>query len=172
MRTVIRLATLLSLVLVPAAACSKSPAKATTATAGPAPASSAKKAPDTTKGDVGLAVTGPDADHAPPSGPVYFEFDSATLTQPSRDLLATLGAWLATSSSNLRIEGHTDEQGTSEYNVALGDRRAAAIADYLATLGVDRKRLATVSFGEEKPATAGEGEAANAQNRRGEVKTE
>jgi peptidoglycan-associated lipoprotein len=68
----------------------------------------------------------------------------------------------------LTIEGHCDEQGTTEYNLALGDRRARAIRTYLARLGIGEKRLAVISYGEERPADSGSDASAWAHNRRGE----
>jgi peptidoglycan-associated lipoprotein len=66
----------------------------------------------------------------------------------------------------ITIEGHCDERGTNEYNLALGDRRAESVKTFLTDLGVDRSRLTTVSFGEERPFVRGQGEAVWAQNRR------
>lgn len=101
---------------------------------------------------------------------IYFEFDSAELTDDSRALLEEVAEWLVTHPSvAIRIEGHTDARGTSEYNLALGERRAVAIATYLSHLGVNEAQLTTVSYGEEVPATLGDDETAYAQNRRGEV---
>lgn len=108
---------------------------------------------------------------APPSGPIYFEFDSSTLTAESRDLLSTFAAWAIQKKPKLRIEGHTDERGTTEYNLALGDRRARAVASYLTDLGVDTALVDTITFGEERPAADGSTEADYSANRRGEVKS-
>ncbi len=107
---------------------------------------------------------------APREATVYFAFDSYTLDEPSRDALARFADWLiAHPEARLSIAGHTDERGTDEYNVALGQRRAQAIADYLTRYGVDAARLATISYGEARPAVAGETEEAWAKNRRGEL---
>jgi peptidoglycan-associated lipoprotein len=70
-----------------------------------------------------------------------------------------------------QIEGHCDERGSAEYNLALGDRRARAVKDYLVSLGVDPARLSTISYGEERPFAMGHDEAAWAQNRRGHFVT-
>lgn len=72
--------------------------------------------------------------------------------------------------ANIRIEGHCDERGTSEYNLALGDRRANSAKKYLVDLGISAERLSTISYGEEKPADPGHNEAAWAKNRRDEIK--
>lgn len=101
---------------------------------------------------------------------VYFAFDQATLTEESRSALDAKIAYLKNTSGTIRIEGHTDERGTREYNVALGERRAQAVADYMALYGVPRYRLETVSYGEERPVAFGQEESSWAQNRRVELK--
>ncbi|HVK78471.1 MAG TPA: OmpA family protein [Kofleriaceae bacterium] len=169
MRTSRRHAVVLALgALVAVAACKKTPVKQPAPAPAPPPQQSTRPAP--TGGDAGIALTGPDADQAPPSGPIFFEFDSATLTMSSRELLATLANWLEKHPCRLRIEGHTDERGTTEYNLALGDRRARAIADYLAAMGIDPATLTTVTYGEEQPVYTGHDERAWAHNRRGELR--
>lgn len=121
-------------------------------------------------GDGATTVRGDDGQSMPQLAAIYFEFDSATLTKPSRAELQTLGEWLVEHpEARITIEGHTDERGTDEYNIALGDRRASAIKEYLSRLGVDSARLATISYGEERPASSGDDEGAYAQNRRGEL---
>ena len=173
MQTFVRVSLLLSLALT-GAACKKKPAvkQPTVAATDDGGASKQTKQP-AAKGDASVAVTGDGADQAPPTGPIYFEFDSTTLTAESRELLSTLAGWMEKKpAAKVRIEGHTDDRGTNEYNLALGDRRAHAIADYLVDLGVDAKRLDTITFGEEKPAANGEDESAWAKNRRGELKTQ
>ncbi len=109
-------------------------------------------------------------DSTPEPRAIYFEFDSAELTEESRQVLDDLAEWLVTHPRTaIRIEGHTDARGTSEYNLALGERRASTIARYLTHLGVGDAQMSTVSYGEELPATMGEDESAFAKNRRGEV---
>ncbi|MEQ9556329.1 MAG: OmpA family protein, partial [Rhodospirillales bacterium] len=77
-------------------------------------------------------------------------------------------AWLKKFSSvTVTIEGHADERGTREYNLALGERRANAVKEYLIYLGIDAKRIKTVSYGEERPVALGSDDTAWAQNRRG-----
>ena len=71
---------------------------------------------------------------------------------------------------NITVEGHADERGTREYNLALGERRANAVKNYLVALGVDPRRVTTVSFGKERPAVPGANDAAWSQNRRGVTK--
>jgi peptidoglycan-associated lipoprotein len=115
-------------------------------------------------------VSARDGDSAPVSATVYFEFDSSQIDEAGRSDLQRLAGWLeAHPNARITIEGHADERGTTEYNIALGQRRAQAIQDYLVRLGVPAARLRTISYGEERPATAGDGEEAWALNRRGEL---
>ncbi|NTU68788.1 MAG: peptidoglycan-associated lipoprotein Pal [Chlorobiaceae bacterium] len=98
---------------------------------------------------------------------IYFDFDRSAITAASEAALKNNAAWLsANPGKGAVIEGHCDERGTSEYNMALGDRRATATRDYLVRLGVDPGRLQTISYGEERPADPGHNEAAWAKNRR------
>jgi peptidoglycan-associated lipoprotein len=98
---------------------------------------------------------------------VYFDFDSSALRP---DAISTLqrNADLIKQAPGavIRVEGHCDERGTQEYNMALGERRALSVRDYLIRLGVPANRLITISYGEEMPAAMGSNEAAWAQNRR------
>jgi peptidoglycan-associated lipoprotein len=99
---------------------------------------------------------------------VYFDFDKAELSQAARDTLAKNAEVLLKSKpdAKARIEGHCDERGSAEYNLALGERRAKSSLQYLVTLGVQPDRLSTISYGKEKPAVDGHDEAAWAKNRR------
>ncbi|WP_455374345.1 peptidoglycan-associated lipoprotein Pal [Limibacillus halophilus] len=98
---------------------------------------------------------------------VFFGFDEYTLTAEGRGTLDRVAAWMqANPSVTVSIEGHADERGTREYNLALGERRASAALNYVAALGVNPSRMTTVSYGEERPAVIGSDEAAWAQNRR------
>ena len=99
---------------------------------------------------------------------VFFDFDKYDIRADQRGTVEALAAWLDTNPSvALSIEGHCDERGTREYNLALGERRANSVRDYLVALGVNPARLSTVSYGEERPAVLGSNESAWAQNRRG-----
>jgi peptidoglycan-associated lipoprotein len=99
---------------------------------------------------------------------VFFDFDKYDVRADQRGTVEALAAWLDTNPSvTLTIEGHADERGTREYNLALGDRRANAVRDYLVALGTNPARLTTVSYGEERPAVLGSNDSAWAQNRRG-----
>lgn len=100
----------------------------------------------------------------------YFDFDQATLSTEIRAVLDAHASALRESMRSVRLEGHADERGTREYNLALGERRAKAVANYLVLQGVDRARIETVSYGEERPASLGHDEDAWAMNRRVELK--
>lgn len=102
---------------------------------------------------------------------IYFDFDQFTLSADARNVLAGNAKYLqANSGVQIVIEGHCDERGSDEYNLALGESRALAAKDYLVSLGVSAKRLSVISYGEEKPAVRGATEDAWAKNRRAEFK--
>ncbi|EGR1061300.1 peptidoglycan-associated lipoprotein Pal [Vibrio cholerae] len=98
---------------------------------------------------------------------IYFAFDNATIASDYEAMLAAHAAYLVKNPSlRVTIEGHADERGTPEYNIALGERRAQAVAKYLEALGVQAGQLSIVSYGEEKPLVLGQSEEAYAKNRR------
>ena len=98
---------------------------------------------------------------------ILFEFDSAILTKDAQQILRGKARWLqANPDVAVIIEGHCDDRGTNEYNLALGEKRARNTRDFLVTLGVDPSRLSLVSYGEERPLVAGTSEQARAKNRR------
>ena len=98
---------------------------------------------------------------------VFFATNKSTLTTASRDTLRKQAAWMRKNSSlNFTIEGHADERGTREYNLALGERRANAARDYLMTYGVSQNRLTVISYGKERPVNSGSNPLAWSQNRR------
>ena len=98
---------------------------------------------------------------------VFFEFDSSELTVDAQSTLDAQAAWLMQySDTNITIEGHADERGTREYNLALGDKRAFAVYTYLAQAGVDTNRMEYISWGKERPEVVGSDETAYSQNRR------
>lgn len=98
---------------------------------------------------------------------VFFGFDKSDLTTEARTTLERQAFWLRKYPSlTVSIEGHADERGTREYNLALGERRATSARDYLVSLGIDPSRLTTISYGKERPAVLGSNEEAWAQNRR------
>lgn len=97
----------------------------------------------------------------------YFGYDESALTGEGQAALSSSATWLRNNPQyNVLIEGHCDERGTEQYNLALGDRRAAIARDYLVTLGVDAGRIRTVSYGEERPFEEGNDESSWARNRR------
>ncbi|MCB9949220.1 MAG: peptidoglycan-associated lipoprotein Pal [Rhodospirillaceae bacterium] len=99
---------------------------------------------------------------------VFFALDSSELSGEARSTLDRQAAWLNQyPQAQLRIEGHCDERGTREYNLALGDRRANAVRNYLVAQGISASRLDTISYGKERPAVVGSNESSWAQNRRG-----
>ncbi|MBC6439697.1 MAG: peptidoglycan-associated lipoprotein Pal [Rhodospirillales bacterium] len=99
---------------------------------------------------------------------VYFDFDSSVISARAQGMIERWAEWMNDYGDIVVIvEGHADERGTREYNLALGERRANAIKNYLVALGVDPGRITNISFGKERPAVEGHTEAAWAQNRRG-----
>ena len=102
---------------------------------------------------------------------IYFDFDKSDLKSEARVVLEKKAAWLrANAEYKVRIEGHCDERGTNEYNLALGERRANSASRYLNALGISADRMSTISYGEERPADPGHNEGAWSKNRRDEFK--
>jgi peptidoglycan-associated lipoprotein len=101
---------------------------------------------------------------------IYFDFDNADIRPEFRDTIAAHAKKLAGNTSvRVRLEGHTDERGSREYNIGLGERRAQSVRRALMLLGVGEAQITTVSYGEERPAVQGDDEAAWAKNRRVEI---
>ena len=99
--------------------------------------------------------------------PAFFDYDKADLRGDARDVLAANAAWLKSHPTIIfTIEGHCDERGTAQYNLALGDRRANSAKEYLVSLGIDAGRVKTVSYGKERPFATGHDEDSWAKNRR------
>ena len=97
---------------------------------------------------------------------VFFDFDKSTLRADGRTTLERQAGWLAKwAQNNVQVAGNTDERGTQEYNIALGNRRANAARDFLVAKGVAAGRITTISFGKDRPTALGSDEAAWAQNR-------
>ena len=98
---------------------------------------------------------------------VYFDYDQSSLSSEAQATLDRQAAFLKASPSfRLVIEGHCDERGTREYNLALGDRRASAVRDYLVAKGINASRLSTISYGKERPSVGGSNDTSYALNRR------
>ena len=98
---------------------------------------------------------------------VFFNYDSSELDTDAQELLQDQVAWLKQYSDvSVIIEGHCDERGTREYNLALGEKRAQAVKNYLISLGISSDRVSTISYGKERPAVVGSNDGAWAQNRR------
>ena len=101
---------------------------------------------------------------------VFFGYDRFDLTPQARQTIEAWAGWLRQHPQvALVVEGHADERGTREYNLALGERRANSVKNYLVALGINGGRLTTISYGKERPAVAGSNESAWAQNRRSQV---
>ena len=99
---------------------------------------------------------------------VFFDFDKSDIKTEAADTLKRQAAWMEDNPNiTVVIEGHCDERGTREYNLALGERRANSVREYLISLGVSADRITTISYGKERPAVLGSNESAWAQNRRG-----
>lgn len=132
-----------------------------TAEAKPAPAKAPEQKDDPARGSVQLAGA--------PDEPIYFDHDSEHLKPESQDLLKQMAEYLQKNpQTTIKISGHCDDTGSSEYNIALGDKRARAAREYLERLGIEGKRIETISYGEEKPAVPGTTDDARSKNRRGE----
>ena len=97
---------------------------------------------------------------------VFFRYDSAELDQDAQELLQDQVAWIKQHGSSVIIEGHCDERGTREYNLALGEKRAQAVKNFLIAMGVPNARVSTISYGKERPAVVGSNDGAWSQNRR------
>ena len=102
---------------------------------------------------------------------IYFEYNKSNIRPEFQPILENISKWMAAKTEHqLLVEGHCDERGTDEYNLALGERRALSVRRYLVALGVSADRIHTISYGEEKPADPGHDEAAWSKNRRTEFK--
>ena len=112
-------------------------------------------------------VLGRAADGSSIGDRVFFDLNSSSLNGDSQATLGRQAEWLkANTSTNVTIEGHADERGTREFNIALGERRATAAKNYLVSLGVSAGRLSVISYGKERPAVVGHDDSSWSQNRR------
>ena len=116
-------------------------------------------------GNIPLAGAGSELDM------IHFSYDSSSLSSEAQGILRNDAKWLLDKpSASVQVEGHCDERGTNEYNLALGERRARAAYDYLRTLGVKKDQMSTISYGEELPLDPGHDEDAFAKNRRAQFR--
>jgi len=124
---------------------------------------------DASSGGTSAGALGPDG----PLGSlrvIYFDFDSSDIRNEYVDVIAAHGRFLASNATvRVRLEGHTDERGSREYNIGLGERRAQTVRRALALQGVQDSQVTTVSYGEERPAAAGSDDNAYSKNRRVEI---
>lgn len=98
---------------------------------------------------------------------IYFDYDQSSINTTARKILAGNAEWVKNNPNvAMQIEGHCDARGTVEYNIALGERRALAVKNYMISLGVDGKRLSVISYGKERPMAQGDSEDAYGKNRR------
>lgn len=115
----------------------------------------------------GSGILGHASDGSSIGDRVFFELNSSALSADAQATLDKQAEWLKSNSgTNVTIEGHADERGTREYNIALGERRATAAKTYLVSLGVPTSRISTISYGKERPAVVGHDESSWSQNRR------
>lgn len=98
---------------------------------------------------------------------VFFGYDQYDLTSEARAQIERQAQWMKQNTVSIMVEGHADERGTREFNIALGEKRASAVRNYLIANGVEPSRLQTISYGKERPAVMGAEETSWAQNRRG-----
>ena len=97
---------------------------------------------------------------------VFFDYNSSDLDNDAQELLQDQVAWMKQYDASVTIEGHCDERGTREYNLALGEKRAQAVKNYLVGLGIPSAKITTISYGKERPAVVGSNDGAWSQNRR------
>jgi peptidoglycan-associated lipoprotein len=142
--------------------------KAVTQAKAPAPAAAAAPAPAPAPAPAAPAPAAPpDTSAMMMQEDIYFDFDKSTLKPAAQDNLMKKAAWLrANPNATVTIEGHCDERGTNEYNLALGDRRADSAKAFLVDLGIAASRLTTVSYGEERPVCNQQNEECWSKNRR------
>ena len=125
-------------------------------------------APAPTEDEVFARKSLDDLNREKPLGDAYFDLDSSQIRADARPVLQKNADWMKRwSSTKVTVEGHGDSRGSAEYNLALGDRRAAAVRDYLANLGITADRIQVVSKGKEQPVCTEENESCWQQNRRG-----
>ncbi|MDD2734971.1 MAG: peptidoglycan-associated lipoprotein Pal [Desulfuromonadaceae bacterium] len=154
----------------PAVTAAPEPAQAVPAPVQPAPAPApAPQIPETKTAVVLEPIIAKEPDKKAVLETIHFDFDKSDLREPDREILTkNAGIMMSGGTMDVLIEGHCDERGSAEYNLALGERRAGSAMKYLVTLGVPADRLSIISYGEEKPVDPGHDEDAWAKNRRAE----
>jgi peptidoglycan-associated lipoprotein len=174
MKMGVRIANLMAVMVVLAVAgCKSTPPDAASVTTSGDMTSSTNAAPVTGVDGMqaGAATPGSEQDLVVNVGDrVFFDVDKYDLSAEARTTIEKQAQWLKTYPNvNIMVEGHADERGTREYNLALGEKRAMAERNYLIAMGVDAKRIQTISYGKERPAVLGSDESSWAQNRRAVV---
>ncbi len=144
-------------------------APAPSASVAPAPRGAGAAASSAPRAAVAARLAPRSAAAAPDKRTVYYDFDQYDIKPEFRSIIEANAKYLSGTSNAITIEGNCDERGSREYNLALGQRRADSVKSLMKLLGVPEARMETVSYGEEKPADAGHGEAAWAQNRRSQI---
>ena len=130
-------------------------------------ADAGNSSPQISNKDISFDPSGSDSGRIPGLSTVYFGYDKANLTDDARKRLAENAQWIKNNPNvTIQVEGHTDDRGSVEYNLALGERRAKAVKTYLSSMGVDAKRMTVISYGKEKPVAQGDSEASWGKNRR------
>ena len=170
MRTSTKFLTLAALALMVACASDKTRDDEASGSASSSSAPSSTGGPTGTAGGVIGAPSSAAAASLPSGNVLYFDFDSSELKPEGATLAEAWAQYLAANpNARVRLEGHTDERGTREYNVGLGERRANAVLQAMTSRGVAERQLSVSSFGEERPIATGHDEAAWGQNRRVEI---
>lgn len=124
-------------------------------------------APDISSVNMNFDPTGSDSGAISGLNTVYFAYDSSSLDSENQSKLKANAEWIKSRANIvMQLEGHCDDRGSVEYNLALGERRAKAVKSLLVSMGVESKKLRVVSYGEEKPVASGDGEEAYSKNRR------
>ena len=175
MKSVLKLSVLLAVTLLFAAGCAKKPTEDTSSQVQQTEMQSEQVAqvseqPVTETQSTESSMQSTASDMAASLMRVHFDFDQYVLTADARDTLKADAAYLTAKGVRVQIEGHCDERGSDEYNLALGEKRALAVKNYLVSLGVPGDRMSIISYGEEIPLVMGHSEEAWAQNRRAEFK--
>jgi peptidoglycan-associated lipoprotein len=164
--SIVRLIAIFGLVVTLAAGCTR-PKRTDTGEGGSAEGGAASGQPVIEDKNIGTDPMGSDSGRIDGLNTIFFEYDQARLTADARAKLATNADWIKKNPNyTIQIEGHTDERGSVEYNLSLGERRAKSVKTYLEGLGVASNRMTIISYGEEKPIQSGDSESAWSKNRR------